>query len=431
MKKIAMILCFVLCLYAPIALAEDEQVVLKYMTSTTNLQWEAEQQMLELFQKEYPNIRVETTVVSGVSDFVTVLATKFASGEAPDVFSFQGGSRTFEYASAGKLYNLAGQEFMNRFYESDLQLLEYKDGVYAMPRNVTMAGLFINEDALAKYGEFEAPMCFPELISLLDELVEAGCEHPLICAGKDINNVSQVDFQYLATVLWYNNPDYYLEMIQGQRKLNEDESILDMFGKYEQLRAYMSQDVLGVDNDEAMKRFIRGDGVLWIAHGSTVAPIRELAGEEFNFVVVPSVLQDRPEDRVLNAGVTLSMHVTAESKNIDAALKLLEFFSRPEIDGIFVNVGKQSSALAGVSTLPDRAWAPCYEFSEANPERRIGHADLVWISGIKDVMKEVTQKWFLGEDLQLCLDYWQAQHEQLLEDNPNFVNEYIAKYYSE
>ncbi|MEG0513527.1 MAG: extracellular solute-binding protein, partial [Clostridia bacterium] len=380
-------------------------------------------------EQAYPDIQVETTVVSGVPDFVTVLGTKFASGEAPDVFSFQGGSRTFEYASAGKLLDLSGQEFMNRFYENDLKLVQYQQGVYAMPLNVEMTGLFINTDALKQYGDFEAPTCFPELVTLLDQLVAAGCKAPLVCAGKDIGNVAQVDFQYLATVLWYNQPDYYLDMLQGKRTLNGDESIKDLFAKYATLRNYMSEDALGVDNEEAKKRFIRGDGVVWIAHGSNVAPIRDMVGEEFNFVVVPSVLQDKPEDRVLNAGVCLCMHITAESKNQEAALKLLEFYARPEVNEIYVTLGKQSSPLRDTTTLPDRAWAPCYEFAAANPEKRIGHADLVWIAGIKDVMKEVTQKWFLGENLQSCLDYWQAQHEKLLADNPKFVDEYIAKYY--
>lgn len=430
MKKLAVFLCMILCLsMIAIPSLADEQITLKYMTLSSDMQWEAEQQILELFEKEYPNIKVETTVVGGVPDFVTVLATKFASGEAPDVFSFQGGSRTFEYASSGKLYDLTGQPFMDRCYESDLKLLEYKDGVYAMPINVEMSGLFINMDALAQYGDFAPPTCFPELIALLDSLRAAGCEYPLVCAGKDIGNVSQVDFQYLATVLWYNQPDYYLELLDGRRAFNTDPGIQDMFKKYEQLREYMNPDSLGVDNEEAKKRFIRGDGVVWIAHTTNVASLRELGGDEFNFKVFPSVLQDKTEDRVVNAGVCLSMHVTSESKNLDAALKLLEFYSRPEIADLYVKVSKYASALKGVTTLPDPAYEPMFQFMADEPERRIGHADLIWIGGIKDVMKEVTQKWFLGEDLQSCLDYWEEQHQLLIEANPSFVDDFIQKYY--
>lgn len=432
MKRIALLVCLALCLnlFSGLALAEG-QTVLRYMTMSDGERWEAEQKMIQKFEEENPDIHIEASVVSGVADFITALSTKFAADEAPDVFSFQGGSRTFEYASAGKLYDLSGQDFINKFYDSDLELLRYRDGIYAMPINVEMTGLFVNEEALAAYPGIEIPTCFPELIDALGKLRAAGCESPLICAGKDINNVSQVDFQYLATVLWFNNPDYYLELLTGKRTLNHDADISDLFAKYGQLREFMSPDSLGVDNDEAKKRFIRGDGVFWIAHCSNVPSLRILGGDEFNFKVYPSVLQDKPEDRVLNAGLCLSMHVTKDSENIDAAMKFLEFYSRSEIIDIYVNEGKQSAALKGYNTVPDPAFQPLYDFAAEYPERRIGHADLVWIAGIKDVMKEITQKWYLGEDLQACLDEWQAQHERLLADNPTFAEEYIAKYYPE
>lgn len=432
MKRIALVLCLVLCLsmLSSVAMAEG-QITLRYMSLSDAERWDAEQKMIQMFEEENPDIHIEATAVAGVPDFITVLSTKFAADEAPDVFSFQGGSRTFEYASAGKLYDLTGQPFMDKFYDSDLELLRYKDGIYAMPINVEMNGLFVNEEALAQYEGVTVPTCFPELIEQLQKLRDAGCEYPLICAGKDIGNVSQVDFQYLATVLWFNNPDYYLELLTGKRAFNNDPDIYDLFDKYGQLREFMNPDSLGVDNEEAKKRFIRGDGVFWIAHCVNIPSIRALAGDEFNFHVYPSVLQDKPEDRVLNAGLCYAMHIVKDTEHLDAALKFMEFYSRPEVIDVYVTMGKQSAALKGYDTLPDPAFAPLYEFANANPTRRIGHADLVWIAGIKDVMKEVTQKWFLGEDLQACLDEWEAQHQQLLSENPAFVEEYIAKYYPE
>lgn len=431
MKKLSLLMCVLLALGAlcPAAMAESP-VVLKYMTSASGVQWEAEQQIIADFEAANPGIKIEPTVVAGTSDFVTVLATKFSAGEQPDVFTFQGGSRTIEYAAAGKLYDLSGQPFLDRFYESDLELNAYRDGVYAAPVTNEMTGLLINTDALSQYGEFEYPESFPELIELCQQLREAGLEYPLLCAGKDIGNVSQVDFQYLATVVWYNNPDYYLEILNGERGF-DDELIVKMFEKYEQLREYMSEDSLGVDNDEAVKRFIRGDGVLWIAHGNTVSTIRDMAGDEFNFVLIPSVLQDNPEDRVMNIGVCQSIQIVADTEHLDESLKFVDFFTSPESAETYVNVGRVYSSNKDVTLIPDPAMQPCADFMEAHPERRIGHADLVWIAGIKDVMKEVTQNWFLGDPLEDCVAKWQEQHLALLEANPDFVTEYTEKYYGE
>ena len=78
-----------------------------------------------------------------------------------------------------------------------------------------------------------------------------------------------------------------------------DEIFQEMFDKYGQLKEYVSDDALGVDDDEAIKRFIRGEGAFWVAHGSEITRMRELGGDEFDFVMVPTVLQDEDQDRTL------------------------------------------------------------------------------------------------------------------------------------
>jgi raffinose/stachyose/melibiose transport system substrate-binding protein len=426
-KKLAILVCAVmtvLMIGSISAIADDGQITLHYMTYSSGDGWTAEQQIIENFQKAYPNIKVETTVVSGTADFITALKTKFAAGEEPDIFRFQGGNRTIEFASAGKLVDLTDEPFMSAFNPKDLELNTYQGRVYAMPLDVQGTGLFVNLDALAQYGDFDLPESFPQLMALCQNLRDLGLEYPLLCAGKDINNVSQVDFQYLATVVWYNNPDYYKEMLEGTRHFTDD-WIVQMFNKYEQMREYMSPDVLGVDNDEAIKRFIRGDGVLWVAHSSTITRIREL-DPEINFVMVPSVLQDKVEDRVYNVGICDSMQIVNTTEYLDACKQFLEYYISDESVKIFVEVGKRFSAVMGTSYVPDPSLENTIVWMEG--DRRIGHADLIWIPGIKDVMKEVTQKWFLGDPLEDVLNEWEAQHQALMEANPEFVANFLSRY---
>jgi len=242
----------------------------------------------------------------------------------------------------------------------------------------------------------------------------------MIIAGKDINNVSQFDFQYLSTVILWNNPDYYKDMIEGKRHFN-DPFIREMFEKFAKLKEYMSEDALGVDNDEAIKRFIKGEGVLWVAHGNTIARMREL-DPNLDFVVIPSVLQDKTEDRVFNVGCCNSMHIVKSTKNLDAARKFFTHYVSKESAEILVRDGKLISAAKGVEIMPDKALDPCLNWF--NSDRKSPHADLVWIPGIKDVMKEVTQKWFMGEKLDNVLNEWESQHQRLMKANPEFVNNY-------
>jgi len=425
MKRLAILLCLIIGMLPAVSMAEDP-FVLRYMTGSSGNLWLAEQQIIANFEAANPDVKVETTVVSGTAEFVTALKTKFAAGEPPDVFNFQGGNRTIEFAREGHLLDLTDQPFMDRQYEADRGLNTYQDRVYAFALDYQATGLFINMDAMNKYlPDFvieDAPKCFPEFLALAEELRQAGMESPILCAGKDINNVSQVDFQYLATVVWYNNPDYYLEMLRGERHFN-DQFIRDMFDKYGQMREYMTEDALGVDNDEAIKRFIRGEGAMWVAHGGTITRFREL-DPELNCYIVPSIFVDKPEDQVFNIGVCNSIQIVSSTENVDACLRFLEHYTNDESSSLLINVGRAFSAVKGMSEVPDPAWAPCVPW--LSTDRRIGHADLVWIPGIKDVMKEVTQKWFLGDSLDSVLDEWESQHQRLMAADPAYIEEYLA-----
>lgn len=396
-------------------------VVLRYLTSNGGPQLQAEQQITDKFMKANPNIKVEVTSVPGTQEFVTALKAKFAAGEEPDLYLFQGGNRTIEFAKAGLLYDLTDEPFMSQAKPEDLPFNSYNGRVYGFPIDYQLTGLFINMDVFKKYTDVKIPESFPELLNACEKIKQQGFKSPMLIAGKDINNVAQFDFQYLSTVVLFNNPDYYKEILDGKRKFN-DPFIREMFNKFAQIRNYMSADSLGVDNEEAIKRFVRGDGVFWIAHGSTIPRIRELAGKDFNFIVVPTVLQDKPEDRVFNVGLTLAIHIVKSTKNLDAAKAYMANHVSKESGEAMVKVGGMISAYKGVDVVPDSAIEPCLKWLSSN--RKSPHADLVWIPGIKDVMKEVTQKWYMGEPIDNVLNEWESQHQRLLKANPDFIKNY-------
>jgi raffinose/stachyose/melibiose transport system substrate-binding protein len=396
-------------------------VTLRFLTSATGKGLQAEQKVIDQFLKENPRAKVEVTSVAGTAEFITALKAKFAAGEQPDLYRFQGGNRVREFASAGLIYDMTDEPFMSQAKKEDLGFNSYKGRVYGFPINYENTGLFINREALKKYGDIKYPESFPQLLDACKAVRDKGLKYPMIIAGKDINNVSQFDFQYLATVVLANNPGYYKEMLEGKRHFN-DPFIREMFAKFAKLREYMSPDALGVDNDEAIKRFIRGEGVFWVAHGSTIVRIRELAGPDFDFVIIPTVLQDKPEDRWFNVGLTQAVSISKPVKSLEAVRAFMTNFVKKESGEIMVREGGIISTYKGVDIMPDKSLDPCLPWF--NSPKKIGHADLVWVPGIKDVMKEVTQKWFLGEPLDNVLNEWESQHQRLLKANPKFIEDY-------
>lgn len=84
--------------------------------------------------------------------------------------------------------------------------------------------------------------------------------------------------------------------------------------------------------------------------------------------------------------------------------------------------GKVMPAAVGAEKLPDNCLEPCREWFDS--DKKMAHADLIWVPGIKDVMKEITQKWYMGESVENVLNEWDTQHQRLLEANPDFIKNF-------
>lgn len=400
----------------------SEPVVLQFMTLSEGTALEAERKIIEMYTSEHENVSVEVTSVSGVDTFITAIKAKFSAGEEPDLYIYQAGTRTREFAGEDLLYDITGLPCLERVQQSDIEgYCTYGDGIYGVPYRSEFTGLFYNPAVLAEYGNVGVPENFQELIANCETLRANGLESPMVLAGKDIGNVSQVCFQYLSTIVSYQYPDYYQDLLNGDLKFSDD-VFRTLFEKYGEIKEYTSADSLGVDNDEALKRFIRGEGAYWIAHGNTITSLRELMGDEFEFYMVPSVLQDAEDQRCFNLALCISIQVTASTEHINEISDLLDVMLSDEAGNIMAEDAQLMPAMVGLEALPDDSLEGAREYLDTLP--RTAHADLIWVSGIKDVMKELTQEWYMGEDLDVILEEWESQHQRLLEANPDFVETY-------
>lgn len=347
-----------------------EKVTLKYMSSEPsdvayfNI-------VIDEYQKINPNVNVEVNIVPGTDAFITALKAKFSADDAPDLYAFQAGARTHEFAEAGLLLDLKGDSLLEHINEIDLELMTYKGGVYAAPKNLQAVGTYLNMELFNKYN-INPPTNFSEMIEVNEQFRANGVEYPMVMAGKDVNIVSSPDFQYLSTIILKNDPDYYKKILAGELHFNSS-FIVEMFDKYGQLREYMSPDSLGVDSDEAIKRLVRGDGAMLMTGSWALAQIRTY-GPDLELSLIPSTFQDKTEDRVLNAGITNAYHIASTTKHADEAKKFLEFILTPEMGDLYTTEAKQISATVGVTAVADPAFEALIPYLDSGNKSQIGRA---------------------------------------------------------
>ena len=170
MKKIfalALVLCMVFSLCAVSASADDitlDVIICQYGPNTQ--EWFLGKGMngtnfVEKFEAENPGIKLNLEVVSW-NDVYTVVSTRIAAGQAPDILNID----TFsDYAADGLLEPVSQwcpEELYNDFFPSFIDQSILNDTVWAVPDLASARALFYNVDMFEEVG-IEVPTTWAEL----------------------------------------------------------------------------------------------------------------------------------------------------------------------------------------------------------------------------------------------------------------------------
>lgn len=113
------------------------------------------------FEKDYPNIKLDIQTVGGGADYAAALKTKFASGDAPDIFS-NGGYAEMELWG-DKMEDLSDQPWVKDLVPLAAEPMTKDGKTYGMPMNLEGIGFVYNKDLFAKAGITETPKTITQL----------------------------------------------------------------------------------------------------------------------------------------------------------------------------------------------------------------------------------------------------------------------------
>ncbi|RCX20586.1 carbohydrate ABC transporter substrate-binding protein (CUT1 family) [Fontibacillus phaseoli] len=124
------------------------------------------------FEKEYPNIKLDIQTVGGGADYAAALKTKFASGDAPDIFSNGGFAELDMWQD--KIEDLSDQPWVKDLVPLAAEPMTKDGKVYGMAMNLEGIGYVYNKDLFAKAGITETPKTITELEDAAKKLQAAG-----------------------------------------------------------------------------------------------------------------------------------------------------------------------------------------------------------------------------------------------------------------
>lgn len=124
------------------------------------------------FEKEHPGIKLDIQTVGGGADYGAALKTKFASGDAPDIFS-NGGYAEMEMWF-DRLEDLSDQPWVADLVDMAKKPMTKDGKVYGMPMNLEGWGYIYNKDLFAKAGITELPKTYSQLEEAAKKLEAIG-----------------------------------------------------------------------------------------------------------------------------------------------------------------------------------------------------------------------------------------------------------------
>lgn len=152
---------------------------LKLMTSWGGVDSKAGtlKEIISKFEIDNPSIKISNQSIFG-DEYLPTLKTKFASGEAPDVFGLWPGSDIKHLIKAGKVADITDtleqdRTWMDSFKPFSFNLTTYNNRIYGIPFELVFEGLYINKDLFVKYSVKE-PTNYKELKDAINEFNKRG-----------------------------------------------------------------------------------------------------------------------------------------------------------------------------------------------------------------------------------------------------------------
>ena len=296
------------------------------------------------FEKQYPNIHVEYT---NVPDAETVIMTRMASDQVPDVFTHFALDPAFrEQIKAGYVMDITGDPALANVSDDILKLSEVDGKAYSVPVSLNMLGVYYNKDLFEQAGIRETPKTIDELYAACDTLKAAGIQ-PFVFPDKDVWTVRQ--FCDRASVTMLEDPQGLFQSIaDGKAKATDSPELRKMAETIVKLRTYGQQDNLGTGQEQAIADFASGKAAMFFS-GTFAYPEINKSNPDMNIEMFPYPSFGGANTDRIGVNVDTAFCISATTKHPEEAKLFMDFCTTKENAQKFADYDGSPSAIKDVA----------------------------------------------------------------------------------
>lgn len=307
------------------------------------------------FMEQYPDIRIEVKA-ENANTYANTLHNLVAMERMPDVYMTDSIQMLKEFIDAGYAMDLTGHSLIRGMPQDLLRGVQDERGhVWAMPLDRNGVGVFYHREAFAKAGIAEIPRTWPEFLDACRKLEQAGIQ-PLAAGYKDVWTLS-LDLQPDVIASGIGQPDWLAHIEAGKISFADHADLWNnVLRRLAERFPYTGSAPFETRWDEALAQLASGQAAMIINGTWTIDGVRSYKPDaDIGLFAFPAT--DDPQDARFALKTTGGFVVNPKSANADLAVRLVEYFSTPEMARVFQDNKKAISVLADTPIDFDPAYA--------------------------------------------------------------------------
>lgn len=294
------------------------------------------------FEAKYPGVTVTQTAVS---DAETVLATRLAANDIPDVMQVMPAGRDYqEYYDAGYLMDLTNESFMQNVDSSLLAMTEYNGIQFCLPETVSTYGIYYRKDIFEECGITQSPQTYDEFLEDLQILQDAGYETPVAFDFKE--SAPQITERVMGAI----DPDCnssFEKVASGEMDIADCQVITAYAQFLSDIAPYRTVDALGMDRDSALSDVVNGKSVLMFNGSWLLSQFLEADPNiDLGYCPIPSPLY---EGLKVPVNVDTAYAIGADTEYPEACKALVDYLSQTDVAQKYYEVDGNINMIKGVS----------------------------------------------------------------------------------
>ena len=318
-------LCLLLSLYSSYALG-SETFTLGILGTDLNQRYTYDS-ITRKFEKSHPGIKIKTVAYSD-GQFKEKLNKWFTTQSGPDVITWQGGERLFQFTRKGLIKPLddfwKANELDYQYEVNFINAVTYNNHKYGVPLSYYNWGFYYRKSLFQEYG-LRAPKTWQELLNVCETLNKTGIL-PLTI-GTKTPWTAAAWFSYITLRLY--GIEYYHSLLNGELPFT-DKKAMKIFELWKVMldANYFPNDHQQYEWNETMPSLFRKMSGMTLIGSFFTAGIPDSLRDDIGYFNFPSIDPEIPRYEL--APIDLLM-IPSYSKKTALVEKFLLFMTRDDI----------------------------------------------------------------------------------------------------